>query len=411
MAAGISTLPKLLVATIAAAALIALPSQGGAGVVRVDTEFASANMLVTDEAGCVESSLGLFALDQRNRPRQDGVASAVQLFVNLTKYDACSGTLLFSSFAVRDLTASELDISAQARTARLQTTLDLVDNVDSGSSLTLALDLAWTAEGQPALRSREMSRTTGGGFQLIVARNRFEQGDAVLSGSASDGTVEYTKGDLLFVQTGDSRSHTLTVPEAITAALAAQEQAAGGKPSSSKIDQRFTVSIWESFENGGCVRNLGIVVFDELSDEAGPHTNAFIDFSRFDHCQNVPLFWVTTDSLVPTEPEAFRMSRKLDDVDLDASLAGLDRVSGTAVTLTVDLHLDGVGEIAVNDTKSKLVENGVKTDARFAGRSRSATITGSVTDGTHDLLAGLPVGPEDLISAGFGESQTTIKVH
>jgi hypothetical protein len=411
MASRVSVLSKLLVATVAGAALIVLPAQSGAGVVRVDAAFASANMLVTDEAGCVQSSLSLAALDQQNRPPQDGVASALQLFVNLTKYDACSNALLFSSFVVRDLTDSELEISSQARTARLHTTVDLVDNSGSGSSLELALDLEWTAEGQPELRSREKSRATGGAFHLVIAKDRYEQRAAVLSGSASDGTVEYTAGDLMFVQTGDTRTHTLMVPDAMTAMLAAQAKAASGKPSSSTLDQRFTSSVWESFEEDGCIRNLGIVVFEEITDEAGPHTSAFIDFSSYDHCLNVPLFWMTTGAVIATEPEGFSMSRKLATVDLDATLPGLDRVSGAAVTLTVDLHLDGVGEIAASDTSFKQVDHDVKTDVRFSERTRFATITGSVSDGTRDLLAGFPVGPEDLVFSGFGELHTSIKVH
>ena len=411
MTGRMSVLSKLIVATVASAALIVLPAQSGAGVVRVDAAFASANMLVNDEAGCVQSSLSLFALDQRNRPPQDGVASALQLFVNLSKYDACSNALLFSSFVIRDLTDGELEISSQARTARLHTTVDLIDNSGSGSSLELALDLAWAADGQPWIRSRDMWRSTGGASHLVIAKNRYEQGDAALTGSASDGTVEYTAGELLFVQTGDTRTHTLIVPEAMSAVLAAQAKAASGKPSSSSYDQRSTVSVWESFEEGGCIRNLGIVLFGEITDEAGPHASAYIDFSSYDHCQNTPLFWVTTDTVIATEPSAFSLSRDLAVADLDMTLRGVDRVSGAPVTLTVDLHLDGVGEIAANDSKSKVIDNGVKADVRFSDRSRYATVSGSVSDGTRDLLAGFPVGSEDLISSGFGESQTSIKVH
>jgi hypothetical protein len=121
----------------------------------VDAFFADPN------SGCIFTSAFVFASEETAHIPGNPKAFAGSMFLNLSRFNACTGELLLDAFASQPLTASSFQVSSSLGTATLNINTTAFDNV-SGTSFDVAVALAWTAtEGVTSGHSTSRSRFPG----------------------------------------------------------------------------------------------------------------------------------------------------------------------------------------------------------------------------------------------------------
>jgi hypothetical protein len=402
---------QALVAFLLAA--LALPTVAGAvGLVKVDSSFAFANTTVLSADGCTLSTLNFGATDERTHEPPGPAARGSLLFINLSKFDVCTNTALFTHNGVHELADSAFQLSRPDDPATLRAAVDLTDDSGSPTTVSLVLDLTWEPVGQLFTghfrsHSREGAMfVTGGGRQNIW--------DARLSGTAQDATTDYLAGDVFPVQLGTAKEGVLVVPQSMVSAVTAAGLSATSSPRRARThgDVESAIAVWESFDSTGCIRSLGIVLaersFELPRGSSEPVTTAYVELSRFDHCANQPLFFVQSDSPTPVPEEAFELKHNLSGATLSAVLPATDRVTGEPTTLDVDVVFNGVGDVIRQSSSQHSTSAGLTTTAHFSATGRAAAVEGSVYDRGIDLLSGFPVGPAHFLFAGLNEQRFSI---
>jgi hypothetical protein len=110
---------------------------------------------------CIVTNVIIEAFDgvEHDGPGRPGARTEV--FVLIEQLDTCQDVLVLSAEGTEAFSASEFQIDKKLESARLIKTLEVLDSV-SGDSLSVSLDLTWTAIGQPeVVKSRFYMRSPG----------------------------------------------------------------------------------------------------------------------------------------------------------------------------------------------------------------------------------------------------------
>ena len=403
---------RLLIASLAAAAVAAVaPGEGTAGLVRLDGSFASADLVVADPDGCRQSRALFTAYEQSHRGQPGQPTRSQFLFLSFDVFDYCANRLLFASYSAHQLQPGSLVLDAKRGAASLDVTVELADGLGSGETKTLTFKLFWHGEAKPWLDSRFRSRSRAGKmFVLVTGKTQFY--DAVLLGSVSDGANEYLDGAISNVLLGESSDGVLIAPDALAVAAASAQLAAAGGPTRSILRHEYSwaVSIWEAFDDTGCIRRLGLAVIERSAvDKSDPGTSGYFDFSEYDHCANEPRFWISTDGVVPVEDGAFELRSNRESAIVSTVVDATDRVGGRRVPLAIDVTWTGVGPISRDSSSSHVTIRGVRETGHSSQVSRTGEVSGEILASGSNLISGFPVGPADLVSASFGSGSSTTR--
>jgi hypothetical protein len=106
----------------------------------------------------------------------------------------------------------------------------------------------------------------------------------------------------------------------------------------------------------------------------------------------------------------FRILSGSGDATVDGSLQGLSitgtipvfDTSGLATSVTLDVSLSPVGDVTHSVENFGITSRDLTVQVRSVGASTSATATGSLSDGTTDLLAGLGTGGGSIAQTNGG---------
>jgi hypothetical protein len=129
---------------------------------------------------------------------------------------------------------------------------------------------------------------------------------------------------------------------------------------------------------------------------------AFVEIVKFDTTQCFSLL-MDAFGLVNLAEQDFQIDRQLTSATLNPiTIPVTDFVSGTSFDLNVAMSWTGQGDSIRSKDNSQLRIPGFSAYFRFDGVFRSATVSGSISDGITDF-ASLPLAFADLASVKTGE--------
>jgi len=141
----------------------------------------------TDQTGCIETFVGVFAEDGKIKVvGQPAVTSQAFTFIDV--FDFCTSTLVLSAFGSATLAPADF-VMQKLDSATLATSIEVFDFV-SGTSFTVDVSVNWTGVGDPS-RVKEHFQIKSPTFKLN-ARFDGTSRDATASGTVADGTTNFT---------------------------------------------------------------------------------------------------------------------------------------------------------------------------------------------------------------------------
>jgi len=150
---------------------------------------ASADFSSIDSSGCVTTTVHVEAGSEviRDPNAVPPTLATVGAYLVITRVDSCLATTsVWQGFS--DTVTYTYD--RRLTQAHLTGTVVACDPDTGVSCLTLSVDLTWSGFG-PAAIVRDKTRTISGEF-LLITRLRAELRSAVVTGTVSDGTTNYT---------------------------------------------------------------------------------------------------------------------------------------------------------------------------------------------------------------------------
>jgi hypothetical protein len=197
-----------LALTLPALAFPATTLGAGSTVSSVSFKGQTANAFFNSRDGCVQTSVGVFAVD--GQVKQKGSRSVVTSYANIfiDVFNVCTGTQHLSAFGEAELAPEDFIVSSKLSTASLTTSIKVFDFV-SRTSFAVDIDLDWTGVGATFREKGHTSFSTPG-FRITEKFDRTSR-RATATGTVSDGCPNYTPGTSLFGQLSDQKSGTKTV--------------------------------------------------------------------------------------------------------------------------------------------------------------------------------------------------------
>ena len=139
----------------------------------------------------------------------------------------------------------------------------------------------------------------------------------------------------------------------------------------------------------GCVTTDVFVSANSGIQQDQPGTTRFavasVQIYQYDACTDTTL--LDASGLIDTlAPDAFQVSQQSDQASLDTVIVVSDLVSGASSTVTVDVGWAGIGDLVRNHSNTNDVYPGCHIINRWHGTGRDALATGTVSDGTTNLI-------------------------
>jgi len=150
----------------------------------------SALATFSNTSGCIVTNVFVIASDSRVRPAPGPGTTSSFASVTITKYDACTNTILLLAYgSAFPLTAADFDVSNKLASAALNVTVNLFDDV-STTTFDVDVGLGWTGTG-PLSRQHTNSHFHTPGC-IINSRGNGTSRTAEASGSVSNGATNFT---------------------------------------------------------------------------------------------------------------------------------------------------------------------------------------------------------------------------
>jgi hypothetical protein len=169
-------------------------------------------------------------------------------------------------------------------------------------------------------------------------------------------------------------------------------------------------AFFSSTDPSGCiVTDVGVFASDDASishDPPGPPTSssgsgAFIFISQYDSCNGIQLIAADCFTSVPLADADFQViGNTLDSATLNTTLGCFDYVSGGSFNVSVALTWTAIGNPVRQSGNSHFRTPGFIVNSRFSGTSRSATASGTVSDGTTNFT------PNPTSAASIGNAKS-----
>ena len=142
---------------------------------------------------------------------------------------------------------------------------------------------------------------------------------------------------------------------------------------------------FSTIDGSGCVfTDIYVFASDNTNQSppgrAGKSSSVNMFISQYDTCTDTQLF--AADGFASLAPSEFQVNKKLTSASLRATVTMFDYVSGTPFDVFVDLDWTGNGPLSRQNGHSNYQSPGCSFKSRFNGTSRSAEVSGSVSDGT-----------------------------
>jgi hypothetical protein len=197
-----------LVLTLPALTLPASTLAAGSTVSSVSFKGQTADAYFQSRDGCVQTSVGVFAVD--GHVKQKGSKTVVNSFANvfIDVFNVCTGTLHLSAFGEAELAPGDFAVSSTLSTASLTTSNEVFDYV-SRTAFTVNIDLDWTGVGSTFREKGRFSFKTPG-FRISERFDRTSR-NATATGTVSDGCPNYTPGTSESARLSDQKSGTKIV--------------------------------------------------------------------------------------------------------------------------------------------------------------------------------------------------------
>lgn len=162
------------------------------------------------------------------------------------------------------------------------------------------------------------------------------------------------------------------------------------------------------YNSVGCIdTNTSINVADMTTKVGGPPTESavlFLNIWQWDTCNFTILRNIF--ETVSLDPNDLIGSKKLDGATLVTNVTAYDYVTSSDVELTLSIDWVGDGDVFHGQYQDRNWFGGQLISTRANGSVRSATISGTVSDGTTDYAAGSALGS---ISYSTNSSLTVTK--
>ena len=181
-----TTIKLLTVLTLALATFMHPSAASAAEVFKTTGEGVWAAFTTVE--GCIITEAFILVNEGKfqNPPGKGSPNSYIFLF--LSQYNACTDTQLLQADATAPLTDADFQISGRLKSATLNTTITVLDNL-SNTSFDVFVDLAWTAIGPLSNQSGTFHFKTPGCISHHLFHGTFRLAEA--SGTISDGTTNF----------------------------------------------------------------------------------------------------------------------------------------------------------------------------------------------------------------------------
>jgi hypothetical protein len=120
------------------------------------------------ESGCIGTSVRVSAVDYYKESPPLPQQPASRLYVRIGSANNCTGELIISVFEDLPLPDGALKISG--RQAELSATVPVLNTLTQTVS-EVSIDLKWTANGEPRIVEREVTRSEGETYKTITVRS------------------------------------------------------------------------------------------------------------------------------------------------------------------------------------------------------------------------------------------------
>jgi hypothetical protein len=192
-------------------------------------------------------------------------------------------------------------------------------------------------------------------------------------------------------------------------ALALPARAAGAETLHLSFDGLTADASFDSQDPSGCVGTFASVTADDGHFRTGTGrlekaSTATIVVSQFDDCTGTLLF--AAEGFAVLAPGEFQIDDKLTAATLTATIEVFDFVSGASFPLDVNVSWIGVGDPFTSKDRFHQTFPGFKVLKRFDGTARTASASGTVSDGTTNFTPE-PASFATLASVRRGELDIT----
>ena len=141
-------------------------------------------------------------------------------------------------------------------------------------------------------------------------------------------------------------------------------------------------------------------------DGGEPRLDVYLDFSRWDHCLNEPLFYVTSSDAIPIPPGTLTIEPNFSSASLVATLRGIDQITGVVAAAGGSTWWWSPVPRPRVAGATRSVVNGVLFKAHESYAYRTSQVAGSVSTPAGNLIGGYPVGAADFVEASFGNQRS-----
>lgn len=162
----------------------------------------------TDPSGCIVTQVYIFANEGIFQSPPGGGSSTTGISLNISQYDYCTGTQLFSPGPTSPFTVPDLQVDRKLNSATLNATVE-VYNFVSDTWVDFFVNLTWTGIGPLSRESSHFHFHSPG--CNINSRFKGTSRFAEASGSVSDGTTNFTPAPTIDARIFSAKSGDLSV--------------------------------------------------------------------------------------------------------------------------------------------------------------------------------------------------------
>lgn len=391
---------QLLAAAALGVLVLIAPAAAGSLVQRSSGPYAGVVFLKWETEPCV--SVQLSVSGWRTKEVAGARRTRVEMSVYVSRYDVCRGEEIFA--AAREIQLPVDAVVGGIPTLSLRGSALLEDSQGRGT-VPVHLDLTWTAT-YPVSDARQHSAWRGEEISIGVGAD--ELWGATVSGAARVGDVEFAPSDALGAWLGENTNGLVvaggpTALSLLSSSIVSAARAGDGR-ARTDVSVQYAVAVWERFDETGCIRDLAIVVAEDREDTSPfpLDSYAFVDVSRYDHCENQ--FVRGASAFVPLPDDFLDLSASLSSARIAGAVDAVDYVTTELVTLDIDVRLTGTGPVVRSNWGGRYETPELVTMANSAETSRAVTAAGTVRDGAFDYLDGLA---DHFVGGGIG----TVRYH
>ena len=175
-----------------------------------------------------------------------------------------------------------------------------------------------------------------------------------------------------------------TLSAAVLTVLLAVRAASGGTVEVQNFRGPTVDAFFASTDPSGCIgTDVLLSASGNLQGHSTAGSEATVIVDRFDTCNGTEL--LTAFGSVELGEGDLVETRRLTSAALTTNVEVLDLVSGTPLTLAIDLHWSGSGDLLTGTSHSHERVGPFIFNSRFSGSFREAEASGSVSDGTTNL--------------------------